>query len=297
MVPASEPAPAPGPAAGDPGRVAELEDAWAARVRASREQAERVRDPGVRDSDGPPGSPVVADPRRTDEPVLAVLDTLARPGSTWLDIGAGAGRYALPLALRVREVIAVEPSAAMRHALRAGLGEHGIGNVRVVPGAWPAAIADLLPLPAADVALIAHVGYEVEEIGPFLDAMEAAAGERCVAVLTDRSPGAIADPLWPLVHREVRRPLPCLPDLLELLAARGRQARLVRVDRQARRFDSLDALGRYLRRQLLIADSGAKAARLRAILPGVAARHDGAWTLADHPAGAAGIVSWLVPGR
>ncbi len=43
MPAAPEPPPAPGPAAGDPERVAELEDAWAARVRASREQAERVR--------------------------------------------------------------------------------------------------------------------------------------------------------------------------------------------------------------------------------------------------------------
>ncbi len=88
--------------------------------------------------------------------------------------------------------------------------------------------------PAADVALVAHVGYEVEAIGPFLDATEAAAGERRVAVLADRSPGAIADPLW-CWSTARRRPLPCLPDLLEPLAARGRHAKLVRADRQARR--------------------------------------------------------------
>ena len=38
--------------------------------------------------------------------LLDILLSLARPGETWLDIGAGAGRYALPLALHVREVIA-----------------------------------------------------------------------------------------------------------------------------------------------------------------------------------------------
>ena len=111
----------------------------------------------------------VADPRRTGEPALDALLAMARADETWLDIGAGAGRYALPLALRVREVIAVEPSAGMRRALRTGMAEHGIGNVRVVPGTWPEALDELGDLPAVDMALIAHVGYDIESIGPFLD--------------------------------------------------------------------------------------------------------------------------------
>ena len=146
----------------------------------------------------------VADPRRTGEPTLELLRAMARPDETWLDIGAGAGRYALPLALRVRQVIAVEPSAGMRRALRTGIDEHGLGNVRVVAGTWPESLALLEPLPAADVSLIAHVGYDIEEIGPFLDAMEDATRDRCVAVLTDRSPASVADPFWPLVHGEDR---------------------------------------------------------------------------------------------
>ena len=63
---------------------------------------------------------------------------LARADDTWLDIGAGGGRYALPLARSVREVVAVDPSAAMLEVLRDGMREHGIANVRVVEGRWPA---------------------------------------------------------------------------------------------------------------------------------------------------------------
>jgi SAM-dependent methyltransferase len=275
-----------------PAPAADLEATWSDRVRANREQAERFRESNPGDFYAPVSSLFVADPRRTDEPVLDVLQALARPESTWLDIGAGAGRYALPLALRVKAVIAVEPSAGMRRALRTGIDEHGIENVRVVPGTWPEALEELGVLPAADVAFIAHVGYDIEPIGPFLDAMEAAAGERCVAVLTDRSPAAVADPFWPVVHGEPRVPLPALPDLIALLAARGRQTEVVRVERSTRSFDSVDALTAFLRRQLFIAEGGEKDVHFRAILPDRIVRRDGAWTLAEGPAGSVGVVTW-----
>jgi len=276
-----------------PAPVADLEAAWSERVRANREQAERLREQTTGDFYAPVSSLFVADPRRTDEPVLDVLQALARRDSTWLDIGAGAGRYALPLALRVKQVIAVEPSAGMRRALRTGIDEHGIVNVRVIPGTWPEALAELEPLPAADVAFIAHVGYDIEAIGPFIDAMERAAAEICVAVLTDRSPAAVADPFWPLVHGEERVPLPAMPDLLELLLARGRQTEVVRVERQSRSFDSVDALTAFLRRQLFIAEGGEKDVHFRAILPDMIVRRDGAWTLAAGPSGSVGIVTWV----
>ena len=275
-----------------PAPVADLEAAWSERVRANREQAERLREQTTGDFYAPVSSLFVADPRRTDEPVLDVLQALARRDSTWLDIGAGAGRYALPLALRVQQVIAVEPSAGMRRALRTGIDEHGLVNVRVIPGTWPEALEELGPLPAADVAFIAHVGYDIEAIGPFLDAMELAAAESCVAVLTDRSPAAVADPFWPLVHGEERVPLPAMPDLIALLLARGRQTEVVRVDRQSRSFDSVGALTAFLRRQLFIAEGGEKDVHFRAILPDMIVRRDGGWTLTEGPAGAVGIVTW-----
>src|SRR5450759_3216864 len=165
-----------------------LEAAWADRVHANRDQAERLRESTTGDHYAPISGLFVADPRRTDEPTLEMLRAMAVPDETWLDIGAGAGRYALPLALRVHRVIAVEPSAGMRRAMRAGLDEHGLENVQVVAGSWPESLPLLEPLPAADVSLIAHVGYDIEQIGPFLDAMEAATRDRCVAVLIDRSP-------------------------------------------------------------------------------------------------------------
>jgi SAM-dependent methyltransferase len=273
--------------------AAELETTWAERVRANRDQVDLVREVPDRDFYAPVSSLFVADPRRTGEEALDALLRLARPDERWLDIGAGAGRYALPLALRVAEVIAVEPSASMRNALRAGKSEHGLDNLTLVGAAWPDALAELGEPPVADVAFIAHVGYDIEAIGPFLDAMDRAAGRMCVAMLTDQSPASVADPFWPLVHGMERVPLPALPELLELLRARGRHPEVERVERAPRTFDSFEGLATFVRRQLWIDDTGAKEDRFRAALASSAReRDDDGWTLASPPVGAIGLVTW-----
>jgi len=277
--------------------AAELETTWAERVRANREQVDLVREVPDRDFYAPVSSLFVADPRRTGEEALDALLRLARPEDRWLDIGAGAGRYALPLALRVAEVIAVEPSASMRNALRSGKSEHGLDNLTLVGAAWPDALAELGEPPVADVAFIAHVGYDIEAIGPFLDAMDRAAGRLCVAMLTDRSPASVADPFWPLVHGMERVPLPALPELLELLRARGRRPEVERVERAPRTFDSFEGLATFVRRQLWIDESSAKEDRFRAALASSAReRDDDGWTLASPPVGAIGLVTWSPAG-
>jgi SAM-dependent methyltransferase len=273
--------------------AAELEAVWAERVRANRAQVDLVREVPDHDFYAPVSSLFVADPRRTGEEALDELVALTRPTDRWLDIGAGAGRYALPLALHVREVIAVEPSASMRNALRTGKAEHGLDNIRIVAGTWPAILPELGEPPVAEVALVAHVGYDIEEIGPFLDGMERAAGRLCVAMLTDRSPASVADPFWPVVHGMERVPLPALPELAELLRARGRSIETIRVERAQRTFDSFDGLATFLRRQLWITEDGEKERRFRNALGEMAReRDDDGWTLATPPVGATGILTW-----
>ncbi len=235
----------------NPAERAATEAAWGARVRAHHEQSARVREtPEGGDFYAPVSRLFVADPRRTDDEVLDHLLALAHPDDTWLDIGAGAGRYALPLALRVREVIALDPSPGMLAALREQAIEQGISNVRAIEGRWPVD-PTLGPAPTADVTLIAHLGYDVEAIGPFLDAMEAAAGRLCVAILADRQPSAPAHAFWPPVHGEARIELPALDDFIDVLRARGRDPREVRVARPSRDFPTRDELARWLRRPAL----------------------------------------------
>ncbi len=270
-----------------------VELAWADRVRRNREQVDRRREvPDAPDFYGPVTSLFRADPRRTDDPTLDALLALARPGDTWLDIGAGAGRYALPLALRVREVVAVEPSDGMRAALAELMAEHGIANVRSIADRWPPTPGSPGDGLAGDVALIAHLGYDIESIGPFLDAMERAADRACAAVLMDRQPSSIADPFWPPIHGEERVALPALSEFVELLEARGRQPRVQRAARPPRGFDSREELTAFIRRQLWLAEGGAADRRLGTLVVERAIEQDGRWTVASAAASAVGLVVW-----
>ncbi len=248
-----------------PGGADALVAAWGARVRANREQAERVREmPESGDFYAPVAGMFVDDPHRTGDRTLERLLEIAEPGDTWLDIGAGAGRYALPLAIRVREVVALDPSAGMLDALRAALDRHAIGNVRLVHARWPMEMA--AGPPRADVALIAHLGHDVEGIGAFLDAMERAARRLCVAVMTERAPSSSVGPFWQAVHGEDHVELPGLGEFLAILAARGRTPAVTFEPRPPRVFGSRDALLAWLRNQLFVAPGSAADRRLLAEL-------------------------------
>jgi CTP:molybdopterin cytidylyltransferase MocA/precorrin-6B methylase 2 len=271
--------------------------AWAAQVRANREQVDRIREVGDGDFYATTTGLFQADPRRPDaeDATLAALRGLVEPGETWLDIGAGAGRYAMPLALAVGpagQVIAVETSAAMLGALRDGLVRHDIGNVRIVEGRWPLG-EGVLPVPAADVALIAHVGYDIEGIGPFIDAMEASARRLCVAVMMERTPASVAEPFWPPVHGEERIPLPALPAFVDVLGARGRAPEVRMVERGDRSFPDRDGVIGFLRRQTWVAVDGGKDRRLQAMLDErLVPRPDGTVGLRDVPDLAIGLITW-----
>jgi len=264
--------------------------AWAARVRANREQVEQVREVQPADFYAPIAGIFRQDPQRRGEPTLEALRTLLAGDRGVLDIGAGGGRYALPLALVCREVIALDPSDGMLEVLRQGITEHGIHNVQVVAGRWPEAAAGL----QADVALISHLGYDVEDIGPFLDAMEAAATERCVAVLLEQPPPTEADRLWPAVHGLERAALPSLPEFLLLLLARGRRFEIQLVDRAPQSYEQPEQGLAWLRNQLWTAPGSAKDQRLEALLHERTTERDGRYALSWEPV-KVGIVSWQPP--
>lgn len=251
--------------------VAVIEADWADRVRRNREQVERLRET-AEDADhyGPVAALFRDDPRRVGDDILEAVLRHAEPGDTWLDVGAGAGRYSFPLALAVREVIAVEPSAAMVEALQDGVREHKINNVRVIAGRWPEASTTLIPLPCADVSFIANVGHDTELIGSFLYGLDLAARRACVAVMQEQPPASVAAPFFEAVHGEPRTPLPALPDFLDLLAARGSNPRFEILERPARAWRSREEILTFLRRQTWVSPGSEKDARLgRAIDAGL----------------------------
>jgi SAM-dependent methyltransferase len=265
-------------------------------VLADREQVERLRevaDPA--DFYAPVADRFRFDPRRTDDPVLSVLLGLVGPSDTVLDVGAGGGRYALPLALRVQRVIALDPSAGMLGVLRDGMEQHGIPNIEVVedrwpPDGWPADRAKVEAV-RSDVALMAHIGYDIEQIGPFLDALEAAATRVCVAVLGEGAMTTVATLFWVPIHGEPRVPLPALPELLAVLIARGRLPTVQLVDRMPPAFDTWDDLVFMARRQLWVRPDSDRDRLLKRLLRERVTERDGRWAL-DWTASRIGIVTW-----
>jgi len=259
--------------------------AWAARVRANREQVDAFRETTTNDFYAPIARMFRADPRRADDPALDVLRSLVQPDDVVLDIGAGGGRLALPLALTTKEVIALEPSAGMLDVLRTGLAEHGIDNVRVVQGRWPETSL------TGDVALMSQIGYDIEDIGPFLDALEAAASRLCIAVLLDRPPPAEADRLWPLVHGVERAALPALPEFLTLLLARGAVPEVRLVSRGAQSYPDPEVLLAWLRGQLWTKPDSEKDRQLQRVIAERVERRDDHVALSWQPV-QIGVVTW-----
>ena len=258
---------------------------WAGHVAGNREQAERLRE----ESDGgdhyrPLASAFRADPRRSDDPALDALRALSEPTDVWLDVGAGAGRFALPLALYVERVIAVEPSPAMRAELAQLQTEHGIFNVDIRDERWPTDDPALDEI--ADVALISHVGYDIEPIAEFLDTLDRSAGRECVALTFDRAPGSLFWQAWPMVHDEEHVQLPGGEDLVALLRARGATVDVSPIAGSTRvrwSFDSLDEALQWGRRRLWLAEDSAKLPRLREAIHAILVEEDGRWALPDRP--------------
>jgi len=277
-----------------------VETAWADRVRANREQVDRLREvPDGTDFYAPVQSMFRADPTRTDDPVLAVLLGLVRSGDRWLDVGAGAGRFALPIARALDpsggDVVAIDASPSMLEGLREIAEDHAIENIRTTEARWPPPDGSAAAAVTADVVLIAHVGYDTEAIGPFVTALERASRRELVAVLMEHMPASAADAFWPPVHRETRVALPALSDFVELLRARGRAPDVQRITDERRRFESRESLEGFARRQLWIDPAGAKEARLQAALDELAVPDGDGWTIRGRSPVDIGIVRWAAP--
>jgi len=188
-------------------------ETYAARIDAVH--AQRARLHGAPPSDpwaGPVARRFRADPHRQLDVNLAVLASYTRPEDVLIDVGGGAGRVALPLALRCREVITVDASPGMGVEFTAAAAAAGITNARFVHTNWLEAQGF-----QGDVALTSNVSYFVGDIVRFVEKLATAARRRVMMTVWSVANPNQSSPLFHLVYGEAQEAAPGHRELLPVL--------------------------------------------------------------------------------
>ena len=268
-------------------------ETWGEMVRVEHEQSDRMR--GVRPTDHwtDYARQFKDDPHRQGDPLVEALRAHLRPEDTLLDVGAGGGRLALPLALSCRSVTAVEPSPSMCAVLRETADEYGIENVSITESGWLEASVE-----SADVALCSHVVYVIEDIGAFVRKLNGHARRLVLCVLFHSPPQSQIYGLWEQVHGEPRHRLPCLPEFLPVLEELGIQATVTEIGGQGPRgFDSLEEARQMIQRRLYVASGTPAMERLEQAMEESLFEEGGIWQVRGTPPVRPCIVAWETGGR
>jgi SAM-dependent methyltransferase len=144
------------------------------------------------------------------EQFLEVVWPFITPRTTVIDVGAGAGRHAVPIAERAEWVTAVEPSEGMRALMPS------LPNLTVIASNWED--AEVAP---ADVVICSHVLYGVADAVPFVEKMERSARERVVIMLREGPIPHPANILCDCMNLEPLPPSTRFSDLFMVLIEMG----------------------------------------------------------------------------
>ncbi len=156
------------------------------------------------------------DPHRNLDANLDIIASYVEPHDVLIDVGGGAGRICLPMALRCREGVVVDVSQAMEEAFQECAAAAGITNARFVRADWLAA-AEI----HGDIAVAASVTYFVRDIVAFVRKLQAAARRR-VLISVRSVPGPnLRATLFRLVYAEEQQPAPGYRELLSVLWEMG----------------------------------------------------------------------------
>ena len=228
------------------------------------------------------------DPHRTDDPVLDRLIQVVGPNTTVLDVGGGAGRYSLPLALRCGQVTVVDSSESMLAELRDGASAANIDNLRIVQGLW-----EDVSIEPSDLVLCAHVVYGIVEIEPFIRKLERHARERVTILLFTESPLSHTAPLWERVHGEERVGMPALPQILNVLWEMGIYPDLQMLEPTGLGpADNWDDAREFLRRVLYLRPDTEEDERLQVAMRELLVQSSDGVRLQGSRAARQGLISW-----
>jgi SAM-dependent methyltransferase len=270
---------------------------WREMVQAEHAQSDRRRDLSVGDQWAPFASRFrpAPDADVSEDPQFQAIARRIQPQHTVLDVGAGGGRLAIPLAQRCRRVIAVEPAQSMGEVLRDAAARAGMADrIELASARWEVAEVE-----EADVVLCSHVLYTIADIAPFVRKMERHARERVIVVLFAAPPIAHARPFWERVYGEERLQLPGLPEFVEVLWEMGVYPDVeMLATRRGGRFSSWEEARDTLRARLYTRMGSPEDARLEEAMGELLQRDatDGAYWVRGIGPQRPGLITWTPGG-
>ena len=182
-------------------------------------------------------------------PTLSLVEDLSRGGSV-LDIGAGTGRLAIPLAGRGHRVTTVERDPEMARSLAAEAERAGVVITEVV-GSWPFVAGNT---GIHDVVLSTQVVYDIPGIGGFVEAMHDRARRAVAVEMTPRHPWTPLSRYFRALHDLERPTRPTVDDFIrvveELVGITPRQEHWSTAT--GLRFADMQELLTFYRRRLLV---------------------------------------------
>ncbi len=223
------------------------------------------------------------DPRAT--PLYKAVIGHVGPERTVIDIGAGVGRFAIPLAQDGIKVTAVEPSDEMRRHLKEAIASSGLSSgINVVPSSWPVDKAL-----TAEVVFASFVIQFSKNPMEFIHAMERSARNQCILSVHVDQPLEFLRNIW-----QVFRPTEPVPvmltfsDLYPMLLNMGIIANVAIIEekRMSRPVMEPAKIITLLSDLLSIRDKPADMQRLKEILEGMRSR------IQEPPSMRTAIVSW-----
>ena len=193
-------------------------DRFPANLDAASEQQSRLRGPRPKGDvwGGAQARRFRFDPLRVLDANLQVIASYLQPDDVLVDVGGGAGRVCLPMALRCREVIDVDRSPGMGIEFTASAAEAGINNARLIQEDWLHAEGV-----QGDVVFTSDVIYFVRDIIEFVRRLEAAARRRVIIAIWSEPPPYRNAELFRLIYGEEQAPVSGQAELLAALWEMG----------------------------------------------------------------------------
>ena len=268
-------------------------ETWTEMVRREHEQSDRVRGQRPTDSWATAAHNFKADPFRTDDAVVEELRSRLVEGETLLDVGAGGGRLALPLALTCSAVTAVEQSPSMRAVFRETADEFDIRNVSMIESDWLNAAAE-----PTDVVLCCNVLHVIHDIGAFVRKLDSHARRLALVIMMRTASRSQVHHIWEAVHGEPRLSLPTVSQLLPVLDELGIQPEITDLpERPPPQYASREAAIAGIAPQLYVQPGTEEMERLEQFLDHSLEQQDGVWRLEGTRPVLSCIISWRPVGR